>query len=93
MLGVRQGKLPHRPLLEAYRPGEEQNALGGGERRGIGNDALAGRQRIAQPARQVPVEVFGPSPEDEDLFRERDSANEERWHEHEDGPHRRVVPR
>ena len=92
MLGVRLGELLHRPFLEAYRPGEEEDPLGRGERRRVGNDAPAWRQRIAQPPRQIAVEIFGASPEKEGLFGERYGGNEERRHEHEEGPRREVLP-
>src|SRR5918998_5595172 len=86
VVGVGPGEPLHRLLLDACRPGEEQDPLGRREGRRVGYGATSGRQHVAQAAREVPVEVLRAPAGEERPLGERDGGQEENRHEREEGP-------
>src|SRR5918998_1437878 len=86
VVGVGPGEPLHRPLLDAGRPGEEQDPLGWREGRRVGYGAAAGRQHVAQAASEVPVEVLRAPACEERPLGERDGGQEEDRYEREEGP-------
>src|SRR5215211_6960829 len=89
---VGQGEPPHRGLLHAGGSGEDQHPLGGGQRGRVGYHAPVRRQHVAQPAREIPVEVLGPAAGEERPLGDRHGHHEQQRHEHEQRPHRNTVP-
>src|SRR5215212_2249401 len=88
---VGKGEPRHRRLLHASGPGEEQYPLGRGQRRRVGDDVLARWQHVAQPTREVPVEVLGPAAGQERPLGDEYGGHEQHGQHDEQGPHWEAV--
>src|SRR5215213_10414257 len=92
VLRVGQGEPRRWSLLYASGPGEEQYPLGRGKRRRVGDGVLARWQHVAQPTREVLVEILGPTAGQERPLGDRYCGHEQHGQQDEQGPHRDAVP-
>src|SRR5215210_465967 len=92
VIRVGQGEPTHRGLLHAGGTGEDQYSFGGGQRRRVGHDGPVRRKHVAQPAREVPVEVLRPAAGEERPLGEGYGRHEQQGHQHEHRPHRNTDP-
>src|SRR5918998_1678222 len=77
VVGLGPGELAHRPFLHPRGPGEEHDPLRGGQGRRVGAPGFASGQHVAQPGREVPVEVLGTAAGEERPLEEGDGGREQ----------------